>query len=140
MSDIGRYADQAALVGRLFYSVMFLLFGYGKITAYAGTVGYMSSLGLPAPSLVYAARHHHRDWRWLTNVGWLSNTPRSTRACNLCLGFRFPWTLATWGPESVPALHEEHGDGRRIVSVRCLRRRRLFNRREKIVNDASPIG
>jgi putative oxidoreductase len=52
MSDIGRYADQAALVGRLFYSVMFLLFGYGKITAYAGTVGYMSSLGLPAPSLV----------------------------------------------------------------------------------------
>jgi len=25
-------------------------FGYGKITAYAGTVSYMSSVGLPAPS------------------------------------------------------------------------------------------
>ena len=30
---------------------MFLLFAYSKITAYAGTVSYMSSLGLPAPSL-----------------------------------------------------------------------------------------
>ena len=30
---------------------MFLLFGYGKITAFAGTVSYMSSLGVPAPSL-----------------------------------------------------------------------------------------
>src|SRR5579872_2809335 len=51
MSDIGKYADQAALVGRVFYSAMFFLFGYGKIAAYAGTVDYMSSLGLPAPSL-----------------------------------------------------------------------------------------
>jgi putative oxidoreductase len=31
---------------------MFLLFAYGKLTAYASTVSYMSSLGLPAPSLV----------------------------------------------------------------------------------------
>jgi putative oxidoreductase len=30
---------------------MFLLFGYGKITGYDGTVGYMGSLGLPAPAL-----------------------------------------------------------------------------------------
>ena len=30
---------------------MFLLFGYGKLTAFAGTAGYMGSLGLPAPSL-----------------------------------------------------------------------------------------
>ena len=46
------YSDQAALVGRLFYSSMFLLFGYGKLTAFAGTTEYMGSLGLPAPSLV----------------------------------------------------------------------------------------
>ena len=31
---------------------MFLLLGYGKLTAFAGTAGYMGSLGLPAPSLV----------------------------------------------------------------------------------------
>src|SRR5262252_2616339 len=30
---------------------MFLLFGYGKLTGYAGTVAYMGSLGLPVPSL-----------------------------------------------------------------------------------------
>ena len=52
MGHLERYGDQAALVGRLFYSSMFLLFGYGKLTAFAGTVGYMGSLGLPAPSLV----------------------------------------------------------------------------------------
>jgi uncharacterized membrane protein YphA (DoxX/SURF4 family) len=30
---------------------MFLLFGYGKLTAFAGTAEYMGSLGVPAPSL-----------------------------------------------------------------------------------------
>jgi len=30
---------------------MLLLFGYGKLTGYAGTVSYMGSLGLPAPAL-----------------------------------------------------------------------------------------
>ena len=55
MSNIEKYSDQAALVGRIVYSLMFLLFGYGKITAYAGTASYMSSLGLPLPSLVTLA-------------------------------------------------------------------------------------
>jgi putative oxidoreductase len=52
MGNLQKHSDEAALIGRLLYASMFLLFGYGKITAYAGTVGYMSSLGLPAPSLV----------------------------------------------------------------------------------------
>jgi putative oxidoreductase len=51
MINLDKHSDQAALIGRLFYSSMFLLFGYGKLTAFAGTVGYMGSLGLPAPSL-----------------------------------------------------------------------------------------
>src|SRR5215211_1956246 len=51
MTNLEKYADHAALIGRLLYSLMFLLFGYGKITAFAGTAGYMGSLGLPAPSL-----------------------------------------------------------------------------------------
>jgi len=51
MTYLDTYADLTALVGRLFLASMCLLFGYGKITAFAGTVGYMSSLGLPAPSL-----------------------------------------------------------------------------------------
>jgi putative oxidoreductase len=52
MSNLEKYGDQAVLVGRLFYSSMFLLLGFGKITAFAGTVGYMGSLGVPVPSLV----------------------------------------------------------------------------------------
>ena len=46
------HTDLAALVGRVFFASMFLVFGWGKITGYAGSVGYMGSLGLPAPALV----------------------------------------------------------------------------------------
>jgi putative oxidoreductase len=52
MINLEKYSDQAALIGRLLYSLMFLLFGFVKITAYTHSVGHMSSLGLPAPSLV----------------------------------------------------------------------------------------
>jgi putative oxidoreductase len=45
------HTDLAAFVGRVFFASMFLVFGWGKITGYAGTVGYMGSLGLPAPAL-----------------------------------------------------------------------------------------
>ena len=52
MPNLEKYSDQAVFIGRLFFSSMFLLFAYDKLTGYAGTVSYMSSLGLPAPSLV----------------------------------------------------------------------------------------
>lgn len=51
MIDFEKYGDAAALVGRLFFSSMFLAFSYGKLTAFGGTSGYMASLGLPAPAL-----------------------------------------------------------------------------------------
>jgi putative oxidoreductase len=51
MINLEEHSDIAALIGRVFLSSMFLLFGYGKLTGYAGTVAYMGSLGLPAPSL-----------------------------------------------------------------------------------------
>src|SRR5215472_5834767 len=51
MVNIEKQSDQAALIGRFFISSMFLLFGYGKVAEYAGTVAYMGSLGLPAPGL-----------------------------------------------------------------------------------------
>lgn len=35
------------VVGRIFLSVLFLVSGLGKITGYAGTAAYMSSLGVP---------------------------------------------------------------------------------------------
>ena len=52
MTTLEKYSDQAALIGRILYALMFLLFGFVKIVDYTGSVGYMGSLGLPAPSLV----------------------------------------------------------------------------------------
>ena len=39
--------DVAALVGRVLLAVMFVMAGYGKITGYDGTAGFMASAGLP---------------------------------------------------------------------------------------------
>ncbi len=39
--------DVAALVGRVLLALLFMWAGYGKITDYAGTAGYMASAGLP---------------------------------------------------------------------------------------------
>ena len=39
--------DVVAFVGRLLLALMFVLAGYGKITGYDGTAGYMVSAGLP---------------------------------------------------------------------------------------------
>jgi putative oxidoreductase len=48
--NLERHADQAALVGRLFYSSLYILYGYFKLTGYTGTVAYMAKQGLPAPA------------------------------------------------------------------------------------------
>lgn len=39
------------LAARLLFVVMFLPAGIGKLTGFAGTVGYIASVGLPLPSL-----------------------------------------------------------------------------------------
>jgi len=39
--------DVAALVGRVLLALMFVIAGYGKITGYSGTAGFMASSGLP---------------------------------------------------------------------------------------------
>lgn len=48
-------ASAVALVGRILLAAMFLMAGYGKIGGFAGTVGYISSVGLPAPQVLAAA-------------------------------------------------------------------------------------
>ena len=44
--------DVAALVGRVLLALMFVWAGYGKITGYAGTAGWMSSSGMPMVGLL----------------------------------------------------------------------------------------
>ena len=39
--------DVVALVGRVLLAFMFVFAGFGKITGYSGTAGYMASVGMP---------------------------------------------------------------------------------------------
>ena len=45
------YDDVTLLVARLFYSSLFILFGYFKVAAYAATVSSMAGRGLVPPDL-----------------------------------------------------------------------------------------
>ncbi len=42
-----RLQDSCVLLGRLFLSLIFIISGVGKIMGYAGTQGYMESMGVP---------------------------------------------------------------------------------------------
>lgn len=44
-----------AFIGRLLIAALFLPAGIAKISGFAGTVGYIASVGLPAPTIAAAA-------------------------------------------------------------------------------------
>lgn len=44
-----------ALIGRALLALLFLPAGFGKVTGFAGTVGYIASKGVPFPELAAAA-------------------------------------------------------------------------------------
>ncbi|MHA7818031.1 MAG: DoxX family protein [Erythrobacter sp.] len=47
--------DTGALVARLLLAALFILAGIAKIGGAEGTIGYIASVGLPAPGLLYYA-------------------------------------------------------------------------------------
>jgi putative oxidoreductase len=51
LSMFDKLQNPLSLLGRLLLSVLFLPAGIGKITGFAGTVGYITSVGLPMPTL-----------------------------------------------------------------------------------------
>jgi putative oxidoreductase len=53
MIDLGaeRIRDEALLVARILLAVLFLVFGWGKLTDYSGTVAYLTQSGVPLPSV-----------------------------------------------------------------------------------------
>ncbi|WP_256390502.1 DoxX family protein [Paraburkholderia phytofirmans] len=53
-SWLSRNSDTALLVSRVLMMVLFLLFGWQKLTGFSGTIGYMASVGSPAPGLAAA--------------------------------------------------------------------------------------
>jgi putative oxidoreductase len=46
--------DWAALLGRILLALMFVISGYGKLTGFDGTAGYIASKGLPMPQVLAA--------------------------------------------------------------------------------------
>ncbi|MGH6664400.1 MAG: DoxX family protein [Pseudolabrys sp.] len=48
---LDQHNDLATLLARLFMASLFVTYGYFKITAFAGTTGYMAKQGLPMPSV-----------------------------------------------------------------------------------------
>ncbi len=51
MLKLDQHNDLATLVARLFFASLFVTYGYFKITAFAGTTGYMAKQGLPMPAV-----------------------------------------------------------------------------------------
>ncbi|WP_399696960.1 DoxX family protein [Xenophilus sp.] len=43
--------DGLALLGRIFLAALFIPVGFGKIAGFAGTAGYIASVGLPLPQV-----------------------------------------------------------------------------------------
>ena len=46
------YNDIALLIGRIFVGVLFVMAAYAKFKGLAGTTGYLTKLGVPAPSIM----------------------------------------------------------------------------------------
>lgn len=43
--------NSLSLAGRVLLALLFIPAGFGKLTGFAGTVGYITSVGMPAPTL-----------------------------------------------------------------------------------------
>ena len=48
VSDMDSIKAPALLAGRILLSIIFITSGWGKITGYAGTAGYMEAMGVPS--------------------------------------------------------------------------------------------
>lgn len=51
---IQRWRDELILLARILMMVLFVMSGWGKITGFQGTVGYMASTGAPMPMVAAA--------------------------------------------------------------------------------------
>ncbi len=134
MIKLEKQSDLAALIGRLFYSSLFILYGYFKLVGFSGTVSYMAGQGLPLATLFAAlAVIIELGGGLLMLVGFQTRCV-ALGSCDLYAGRCFHRPRAFWRSGPARALHEEHGDRRRLARIRRLRRRRLFARSPNVVS------
>jgi putative oxidoreductase len=100
----GIAADSAALVGRILLALIFILSGFGKLTAFAGTVAFMTSKGLPFAALLAASSIAVELGGGLAIVaGW-----RAREAAVLIFLWMIPVTLVFHNPLGLdPALAKQ---------------------------------
>jgi putative oxidoreductase len=66
-----QYAGAVALVGRLLIGLLFIVFGYMKLTNFAGTVSYFAKWGFPVPpATAVVAVIFELGFGILLAVGW----------------------------------------------------------------------
>ncbi len=53
--NLSAYNDIALLVARILIAILFLVAAYNKLKGLGGTTGYMTKLGVPAPSIMAPA-------------------------------------------------------------------------------------
>ena len=51
-TKLSRFNDLALLIGRILIGLLFVMAAYAKFKGLAGTTGYMTKLGVPAPSIM----------------------------------------------------------------------------------------
>lgn len=51
---LNRQKDAVLLLARILLVLLFILFGWQKLTGFSGTIGYMTSMGLPLPTITAA--------------------------------------------------------------------------------------
>lgn len=49
--SLDKYKDSYLLIARVLVAILFVLFGWQKITGFEGTVGYMAAVGAPLPQI-----------------------------------------------------------------------------------------
>lgn len=52
--NLDKYRNALLLLARVLISVLFVIYGWNKLMGFQGTVGYMTSLGTPLPTLAAA--------------------------------------------------------------------------------------
>ena len=88
----------AALVGRALLATIFVISGWGKITGFAGTAGYIASKGMPMPELMAAGAIAVEFFGGLALLAGF----KARWAAAVIFLFMIPTTLIFHGPAGLP--------------------------------------
>ena len=126
MLKLDQHNDLATLVARLFFASLFVTYGYFKITAFAGTTGYMAKQGLPMPAVFAVIAVIIELGGGLFDSFWLSHALRRSDLRDLCADRGADCASQFRRRQPDVALLQKYGDRRRLSGAHGQRRRPLF--------------